>query len=58
VAALARAKNAGPRSESILRRAAQLSLASAEFHYFSVMKSSSFETASGAAQHMLLIETK
>jgi hypothetical protein len=37
---------------------AQLSLASAEFHYFSVMKSSLFEAASGAAQHMLLIDTK
>ena len=39
-------------------RLKSLPLASVQVHYFSEMKSSSFETTTGAAQHMFLIDTK
>ena len=39
-------------------RGSKPSLASVRVHYFSAMKSSLFETASGARQQVFLIDTK
>ena len=42
----------------VFARGSEPSLASAQVHYFSAMKSSLFETANGARQQVFLIDTK